>query len=151
MDISDEALDPNFVIPLGKAKIEKEGNHVTIVAHSKAVGTALEAAQELDSIGINVEIINLRSIRPLDEDAIVKSVVKTNHLVAVEQGWPGFGVAAEVIARVMESSAFNYLDAPAVRVTGADVPMPYAKSLELNAVPQAHNIVAAVKKVLHVQ
>jgi len=151
MDISDEALDPNFVIPIGKAKIEKEGNHVTIVAHSKAVGTALEAAQELDSIGINAEIINLRTIRPLDEDAIAKSVVKTNHLIVVEQGWPGFGVCAEVLARVMESSAFNYLDAPAVRVTGADVPMPYTKSLEINAVPQAHNIVNAVKKVLHVQ
>lgn len=151
MDISDEALDPNFVIPIGKAKIEKEGEHVTIVAHSKAVGTALEAAQELDSIGIKAEIVNLRSIRPLDENAIVQSVVKTNHLVAVEQGWPGFGVSAEVIARVMESPAFNYLDAPAVRVTGADVPMPYTKSLELNAVPQPHNIVNAVKKVLNVQ
>jgi len=151
MDISDEALDPNFVIPIGKAKIEKEGNHVTIVAHSKAVGTALDAAQELDGIGINAEVVNLRSIRPLDEATIVQSVMKTNHLVAVEQGWPGFGVAAEVVARVMESQAFNYLDAPAIRVTGADVPMPYAKSLELDAVPQAHNIVGAVKKVLHVQ
>jgi len=151
MDISDEALDPNFVIPIGKAKIEKEGNHVTIVAHSKAVGTALDAAQELDGIGINAEVVNLRSIRPLDEATIVQSVMKTNHLVAVEQGWPGFGVAAEVVARVMESQAFNYLDAPAIRVTGADVPMPYTKSLELDAVPQAHNIVGAVKKVLHVQ
>jgi len=151
MDISDEALDPNFVIPIGKAKIEKEGNHVTIVAHSKAVGTALDAAQELDGIGIKAEVVNLRSIRPLDEATIVQSVMKTNHLVAVEQGWPGFGVAAEVVARVMESQAFNYLDAPAIRVTGADVPMPYAKSLELDAVPQAHNIVGAVKKVLHVQ
>lgn len=151
MDISDEALDPNFVIPIGKAKIEKEGNHVTIVAHSKAVGTALDAAQELDGIGIKAEVVNLRSIRPLDEATIVQSVMKTNHLVAVEQGWPGFGVAAEVVARVMESQAFNYLDAPAIRVTGADVPMPYTKSLELDAVPQAHNIVGAVKKVLHVQ
>jgi len=151
MDVSDEALDPNFVIPIGKAKIEREGNHVTIVAHSKAVGTALDAAQELEGIGINAEVVNLRSIRPLDEATIVQSVMKTNHLIAVEQGWPGFGVAAEVIARVMESQAFNYLDAPAIRVTGADVPMPYTKSLELDAVPQAHNIVGAVKKVLHVQ
>jgi len=151
MDISDEALDPNFTIPIGKAKIEKEGNHVTLVGHSKAVGTALEAAQELAGVGINCEVINLRTIRPMDEETVIKSVMKTNHLVTVEQGWPGFGVGAEVIARVMESSAFNYLDAPAVRVTGADVPMPYAKSLEQHAVPQAHNIVNTIKRLLHVQ
>jgi pyruvate dehydrogenase E1 component beta subunit len=150
-DISDEASDPNFLIPIGEAKIELPGKHVTIVSHSKPVGLALEAAKELAGAGIEAEVINLRTIRPLDSETIIKSVMKTNHLITVEGGWPQFGVGAEVCARIIESPAFNYLDAPIVRVTGADVPMPYAKTLEINANPQVHNIISSVKKILHVQ
>ncbi|XP_025106374.1 pyruvate dehydrogenase E1 component subunit beta, mitochondrial-like [Pomacea canaliculata] len=148
-EIPDEALSKDFVIPFGKAKIEREGSHITLVAHSIAVGKCLDAAKELAGKGIECEVVNLRSLRPLDEETIIKSVVKTNHLVTVEGGWPQCGIGAEVCARVMESAAFNYLDAPVLRVTGADVPMPYAKSLEERALPQVFNIITAVKKSLN--
>jgi len=151
MEMSDEALSEDFLIPIGKAKIEREGKHVTLVSHSRPVGFCLEAAKELAGIGIEAEVINLRTIRPMDDEAIIKSVMKTNHLVTVEGGWPQFGVGAEICARIIESAAFNYLDAPIVRVTGADIPMPYAKTLEENSLPQVGNIVETVKKVLHLQ
>merc|ERR1711976_723158 len=131
-EMSDEALSEDFLIPLGKAKVEREGKHVTLVAHSKPVGLCLEAAKELEGQGVQCEVINLRSIRPMDDQTIIKSVMKTNHLITVEGGWPQFGVGAEICARIIESPAFNYLDAPIVRVSGADVPMPYAKTLEQN-------------------
>lgn len=150
-EMSDTALSPDFVIPIGKAKVEREGKNVTIVAHSKSVGIALDAAKELESLGVDTEVINLRTIRPMDDATIIASVMKTNHLVTMEGGWPQFGVGAEICARVVESPAFNYLDAPIMRVTGADVPMPYTKSLEENALPQVHNVVDCVKKVLHIQ
>jgi len=149
MDLSDEALDENFTLPIGKAKIERVGKHVTLVSHSKPVGLCLEAAAELAGAGIEAEVINLRSIRPLDAQTIVQSVMKTNHLVTVEGGWPQYGVGAEIAARVMESPAFNYLDAPIVRVSGADIPMPYAKTLEEKSLPQLPNVVETVKKLLH--
>ncbi|XP_074644528.1 pyruvate dehydrogenase E1 component subunit beta, mitochondrial-like [Tubulanus polymorphus] len=149
--MSDEALSPDFEIPIGKAKIEREGKHVTLVSHSRAVGICLEAAVELEKIGVECEVINLRTIRPMDEEAIVNSVMKTNHLITVEQGWPQFGVGSEICAKIIESPAFNYLDAPVIRVTGADVPMPYAKSLEENALPHPHNVVRQVKKTLNIQ
>jgi len=149
MEMSDEALSPDFVIPIGKAKIEREGKDITIVSHSRPVGFCLDAANELKSIGIDAEVINLRSIRPLDADTIIESVMKTNNMITVEGGWPQYGVGAEVAARIMESPAFNYLDAPIVRVTGADIPMPYAKILEDNASPQVFNIVETVKKTLN--
>jgi len=149
-EVSDEALDPDFLIPIGKAKIEKEGKHITIVAHSRPVGAVLEAAKELAGIGIEAEVINLRTLRPMDNETIIKSVMKTNHLVTVEGGWPQSGIGAEICAKIVESAAFNYLDAPIVRITGADVPMPYAKTLEENALPQSVNIVETVKKVLNV-
>jgi len=149
--VSDEVLGKDFLIPLGKAKIEKAGDRITIVAHSKAVGTSLEAAMELSAAGIEAEVINLRSIRPLDMETIIQSVTKTNHLITVEQGWPAHGIGAETCARISESVAFDYLDAPVIRVTGADVPMPYAKSLEENALPKAKDVVLAVKKVLNIQ
>ncbi|XP_055881340.1 pyruvate dehydrogenase E1 component subunit beta, mitochondrial-like [Biomphalaria glabrata] len=151
MPMSDEAMSKDFLIPIGKCKIEKAGKHITLVSHSKCVGTCLDAAKELAGQGIDCEVVNLRTLRPLDEETIIKSVMKTNHLVTVEGGWPQCGIGAEVAARVMESSAFNYLDAPVLRVTGADVPMPYAKSLEDLALPQVKNIVTAVKKSLNVK
>nr|CAH7717146.1 unnamed protein product [Callosobruchus chinensis] len=149
--MSDEALSKDFVLPIGKAKIEKPGKHITIVAHSKAVETSLEAAKELAGKGIECEVINLRSLRPLDIDTITKSVTKTNHLLSVEQGWPTCGIGAEILAQIMESEAFFHLDQPALRITGADVPMPYTKSLEIAALPQAKDVVAAVKKMLKVK
>ncbi|XP_071784141.1 pyruvate dehydrogenase E1 component subunit beta, mitochondrial-like [Asterias amurensis] len=150
-DMSEEAMRDDFVIPIGKAKIEQEGTDVTLVAHSISVQRCLEAAKQLQTDGISAEVINMRSIRPLDQDAIVNSVKKTNHLVSVEGGWPQFGVGAEILARMMESEAFDYLDAPAVRVTGADIPMPYAASLEQASLPTAKTIVDTVKRLLMIE
>lgn len=150
-DMSEEALSPDFLVPIGKAKIERQGRHITIVAHSRAVQTSLEAADLLAKEDIECEVVNLRSIRPMDIDTIIDSVKKTNHLITVEGGYPQFGVGAEICAQVMETEAFDYLDAPVIRVTGADVPMPYAQILEQNALPQAHNVVRTVKKVLNLE
>ncbi len=147
--MSDEAQSSDFVIPFGKAKVEREGSDVTIVTFSKMVGTSLEVAKSLEKEGISVEVINLRSLRPLDREAIVKSVKKTNRLVTVEEGWSQCGIGAEVAAIVMESEAFDFLDAPVERITGADVPMPYALPLEKLALPQIDDITAAVKRTLN--
>jgi len=136
--------DPDFTVPIGKAKIERAGSDVTIVTFSISVGHALEAAEKLASEGISAEVINLRSIRPLDTDTIVKSVQKTNRLVTVEEGWATCGIGAEISARMMEV-AFDYLDAPVSRVSGEDVPMPYAANLEALALPNPDKIAAAAK------
>jgi len=133
--VSDEVLSKDFVIPIGKAKVEREGSDITIVAHSRCVGQSLEAADILAKVGIKAEVINLRSIRPLDIETIVSSVKKTSRLITVEGGWPMFGVGSEISAQIMESEAFDYLDSPVLRVTGADVPMPYAANLEKLALP----------------
>ncbi|KAH3876623.1 pyruvate dehydrogenase E1 component subunit beta, mitochondrial-like [Dreissena polymorpha] len=150
-EMSDQALDKDFLIPIGKAKIERAGKHITLVSHSKFVGTCLDAANELAGIGVECEVINLRTIRPMDDETIFKSVMKTHHLVTVEGGWPQSGIGAEIVARVIESPAFNYLDAPIIRVTGADVPMPYAKLLEDHALPHPINVTRSVKKVLNIK
>lgn len=147
-DIPDSVMDPDFTLPFGKAKIMKEGTDITIVAHSRPVGFAIQAANELEKDGIKAEVINLRSIRPLDRKTISESVKKTNRLVTVEGGWPMFGIGAEVCAAVFESDAFEYLDAPVQRVSGADVPMPYAENLEQRASPQTTDIVAACRAAL---
>jgi len=140
--------DENYVIPLGRAKIEREGKDVTIVAYSIMVGKALKAAEKLAEEGIDAEVINLRTIRPLDRWTILESVKKTNRLVCVEEDWPFAGVNAEISALVMEH-AFDYLDAPVKRVNAADVPLPYAANLEALALPQAEHIVAAAKEVCY--
>jgi pyruvate dehydrogenase E1 component beta subunit len=139
---------PDFLVPIGKAKVEREGGDVTIVAFSRVVGLALEAAEKLTEEGIGAEVINLRTLRPLDTAAIIASVQKTNRLVSVEEGWPFAGIGSEIAAAVMEQ-AFDYLDAPVTRVTGADVPMPYAANLEALALPQTEGIVAAAKAVCY--
>lgn len=149
--MSTEAMSADFLIPIGKAKIERPGKHVTLVGHSRAVQFCLEAAAEMEKLGVECEVINLRTLRPLDEETVINSVKKTNHLVTVEQGWPQSGVGAEIISRIMESDAFNYLDAPIYRVTGADVPMPYAKSLEAASLPSANNVIASIKKSLNMK
>lgn len=150
-DVTPEVLSKDFVIPIGKAKIERQGTDVTLVAHSIAVGTAMEAAAQLEKEGVSCEVLNLRSLRPMDTDAIVQSVMKTHRLVTVEMGWPQHGVGAEICARVMESAAFDYLDAPAIRVTGADLPTPYAKNLEDHVFPKPHNVVRSVKHILNIK
>jgi pyruvate dehydrogenase E1 component beta subunit len=138
--------DPDFVLPIGKAKIERAGKDVTIVAFSIMVGKALHAAEELAKQGIDAEVINLRSLRPFDTEAIVNSVKKTNRLVSVEEGWAFAGIGSELAAQMMEH-AFDWLDAPIKRVAGLDVPLPYAANLERMALPQSENIVEAARAV----
>jgi pyruvate dehydrogenase E1 component beta subunit len=140
--------DPDFTIPIGKAKIERKGEHVTITAFSRMVGVALQAAEKLAEQGISAEVINLRTLRPLDTETIVNSVKKTNRLVSVEEGWHFSGIGSELAAIMMEQ-CFDYLDAPVARVYGADVPMPYAANLEKLAIPQIPDIVEAAKKVAY--
>jgi len=147
-DVDEKVMDPDFLLPIGKAKIQREGTDCTLVAHSIGVQFCLLAAEELAKEGINVEIVNLRSIRPLDMDTVNQSVMKTHHCITVEGGWPQHGVGAEVSAALSEGPAFHYLDAPVIRIAGVDAPMPYAKVCEDAATPKPHNVVAAVKRVL---
>jgi pyruvate dehydrogenase E1 component beta subunit len=138
--------DPDFVLPIGRAKVERAGKDVTIVAFSIMVGKAMAAAEELAKQGIDAEVINLRSLRPLDTETIVNSVKKTNRLVSVEEGWPFAGIGSELAAQMMDQ-AFDWLDAPVKRVAGLDVPLPYAANLERMALPQPENIVEAARAV----
>jgi pyruvate dehydrogenase E1 component beta subunit len=140
--------DPEFLVPIGKARIARAGEHVTIVAFSRMVKLALQAAEELAKAGISAEVIDLRSLRPLDVETVVGSVKKTNRIVSVEEGWPFAGIGAEIAAIVMEQ-CFDWLDAPLKRVTGKDVPLPYAANLERLAVPQIEDIVAAAREVAY--
>ncbi len=133
--------DPNFLVPFGKAEVRREGTDVTIVGISRMAVTALEAAEILAERGISAEVIDPRTLRPLDLDTILRSVQKTNRVVLAEEGWPHGGVGANITALIQEQ-AFDYLDAPIQRVAGADVPMPYSKPLEQAAFPHAENIVA---------
>ncbi len=141
-------VDEDFILPIGKAKVERTGRDVTIVAYSIAVSWALAAAEELAKQGIEAEVINLRSIRPLDAETIAESVRKTNRLVTVEEGWPYANIGTEVAMQVIEL-AFDWLDAPPVRVTGKDIPMPYAANLEKLALPTVSEIVDAAKRVTY--
>ena len=138
----------DYVIPIGKARVVRTGNHVTIVSWSMGMSYALKAAEELAKEGIEAEIVDLRTIRPLDTETIVASVMKTGRAVTVEEGWQQSGVGAEVAARIMEH-AFDYLDAPVTRVSGKDVPMPYAANLEKLALPSVAEVVAAAKAVCY--
>jgi pyruvate dehydrogenase E1 component beta subunit len=140
--------DPDWIVPIGKAKIVRSGGGVTLIAHSIMVGKALEAAETLAGEGIDAEVIDLRTIRPLDIDTIVASVKKTNRVVSCEEGWPFAGVGSEIAAQVMER-AFDWLDAPVARVCAEDVPLPYAANLEALALPQASKIVAAAKSICY--
>jgi len=144
----DVPTDPGFIVPIGKAKVVRPGDSVTICAFSRMVGLAIEAADALAAEGIEAEVIDLRTIRPLDVETIVASVRKTNRLVSVEEGWPFAGVGAELSALMMEH-AFDDLDAPVIRVHGKDVPLPYAANLERLALPQAQEIVEAAKAVCY--
>ena len=140
--------DPDFVVPIGRAKVVRAGGDVTIAAFSIMVGHALEAAALLAEEGVDAEVIDLRTIRPLDTATLVESVTKTNRLVSVEEGWPFAGIGSELAATMMEL-VFDHLDAPVARVTGVDVPMPYAAKLEQLALPQPEGIAAAAKAVCY--
>ncbi|WP_339914532.1 pyruvate dehydrogenase complex E1 component subunit beta [uncultured Brevundimonas sp.] len=137
----------DWVVPIGKAKVRREGTDVTITAHSRMVGFALQAAETLAGEGISCEVIDLRTLRPLDHETIVESIKKTSRLVSAEEGWGPMGVGAEVVARVIEH-AFDYLDAPPLRVHQEDVPLPYAANLEVLSLPGADKIIKAVKDVM---
>lgn len=138
----------DFVLPIGKARIMREGKDVTLVSYSIGVGVALEAAEKLAAEGIDAEVIDLRTLRPLDTKTVLKSLAKTNRLVVVEEGWPTCSIASEITAVVMEEG-FDDLDAPVLRVTNEDVPLPYAANLEKLALVDANKVVAAVKKVTY--
>jgi pyruvate dehydrogenase E1 component beta subunit len=149
--VTDAEASKDYVMEIGKARVERQGNHCTIVTFSRMTDLSLAAAAELEKSGVSVEVINLLSLRPLDMATVVNSIKKTNHIVTVEDGWPLYGVGSEIAAGIMESDAFDHLDAPMERVCGADVPMPYAKNLEDAALPQVSNIISAVKRVLNIK
>lgn len=138
----------DFVLPIGKARIARKGADVTIVSFSMGMRYATQATEKLVAAGVDVELIDLRTLRPMDSDTVIESVKKTGRLVTVEEGWPQGGIGAELAARVMEQ-AFDYLDAPVLRVTGKDVPMPYAANLEKLALPNVDEVIAAVNAVTY--
>lgn len=140
--------DSDLLVPIGKAAVVRTGKDVTITAFSIMVGHALQAAEALAEMGVDAEVIDLRTIRPLDHETIIQSLKKTNRIVSVEEGWPFAGVGSEVISVVCEQG-FDDLDAPPVRVTAVDVPLPYAANLEKLALPQVDNIIQAVKAVCY--
>lgn len=141
-------INSDYIVEIGKANILREGKDVTITAFSLPVKTVLEAAEELSKEGIEAEVIDLRTLRPLDINTILESVKKTNRIVCVEEGWPYAGICSEISALITEN-AFDYLDAPIMRVTGKDVPLPYAVNLEKLALPQVADVVGAVKQVCY--
>ena len=138
----------DFVLPIGKARIAREGKDVTIVSFSMGMRYATQATEKLVAAGVDVELIDLRTLRPLDIDTVIESVKKTGRIVTVEEGWPQGGIGSEISARLMER-AFDYLDAPVTRVTGKDVPMPYAANLEKLALPSVDEVIAAVNAVTY--
>jgi len=142
--------DDDYVIPLGVADVKREGTDVSIITHGKMVHVALQAATALEKDGVSAEVLDLRSLRPLDVDAILATVQKTNRVVYLEEGWPYVGIGSQIVDTIQEE-AFDYLDAPILRVTQADVPMPYAKMLERMAKPSAERVVAACNRVLYRQ
>ncbi len=144
-----EVPDGEYVVPLGKSKVQREGSDITIVTYSKMLEVSMKAADQLSQAGISAEIVDLRSLRPLDMDPVLESFKKTNRAVIVEEGWKSYGVGAEVMSRIYEE-AFDYVDAPIKRVAQDEVPLPYNRTLEQMALPQVEDVVTAVKEVLNV-
>ncbi|MEI7573269.1 MAG: pyruvate dehydrogenase complex E1 component subunit beta [Phenylobacterium sp.] len=140
--------DPDWTVPIGKALIRRPGRDVTLTAHSRMVGMALEAAEILSKQGVEAEVIDLRTLRPLDHETILESVKRTNRIVSIEEGWAPMGVGAEIVARVA-AEAFDWLDAPPLRIAQADAPLPYAANLEALALPSVERIVEAALKVCY--
>ena len=142
-----EVPEGEFTIPIGKSKVQREGKDVTLVTYSKMVSYSMQAAAQLEKEGIEVEIVDLRTLRPLDMDPVIESFKKTNRAVIAEEGWKSFGVGAEIAARIYEE-AFDHVDAPIKRVAQKEVPLPYNRRLEQLALPQVEDIVNAVREVL---
>jgi pyruvate dehydrogenase E1 component beta subunit len=142
-----EVPEEDYIVPIGKSIIQRPGRDVTIVTYSKGLEISMKAAEELAREGIEAEIVDLRSLRPLDMDPVIESFKKTNRAVIVEEGWKSYGVGAEVSSRIYEQ-AFDYVDAPVVRVAQKEVPLPYNRTLEQSALPQPGDVVAAVREVL---
>ncbi len=140
--------DDDFVIPLGVADLKREGSDVSIITHGKMIHVALQAAGKLEKEGIEADVLDLRTIRPLDMDAILATVAKTNRVVYLEEGWPYAGTGAQIVSMIQDE-AFDHLDAPVKRVTQADIPMPYAKNLENLAKPNANSVVEACNQVMY--
>lgn len=145
--VDESVLDKDFTLPIGKAKVMREGKDITLVAFGKLVGYNLKAAEILAKDGIDCEVINLRTLKPIDRDCIIRSVKKTHRLLVVEEGWPQSGVASEIMAIATEE-AFDDLDAPPARITGAEVPMPYAANLEALALPTIDDVIRVAKRTM---
>lgn len=142
--VTDEIVSKDFVLPIGKAKVMRDGTDVTLVSFGKMVGYCLQAAAALEKDGISCEVVNLRSLKPIDRETIAKSVKKTHRMITVEEGWPQSGIGAEIITITTEE-CFDYLDAPPERITGVDVPMPYSGVLETAALPSVNDIVVTAQ------
>jgi pyruvate dehydrogenase E1 component beta subunit len=142
-----EVPEGDYTIPIGKSKVQRAGKDVTIVTYSKGLEISMKAAEHLTKEGIEIEIVDLRSLRPLDMDPVMESFKKTNRAVVVEEGWKSFGVGAEIVSRIYEG-AFDYVDAPIRRVAQDEVPLPYNRTLEQAALPQVDDVLAAVREVL---
>ena len=142
-----EVPQEEYLVPIGKSKIQRPGRDATIVTYSKGLDWSLKAAGQLAKEGIEVEVVDLRTLRPLDMEPVIASVQRTNRAVVVEEGWRSYGVGAEVAARIQEE-AFDYLDAPVLRIAQKEVPLPYNRALEQSALPQVADVVRAVKEVL---
>jgi len=146
--VAEQILDADFILPIGKADIRRAGSDITLVSHGRFVGMIDSAADELKKEGVNAEVINLRTLRPLDRQTVIDSVKKTNHLVCVEEGWPQNGICSEICATIMESEAFDYLDAPVERVCATDVPMPYCVDLEDMVLPKLDDVLSCARRAL---
>jgi pyruvate dehydrogenase E1 component beta subunit len=142
-----EVPDGDYLIPIGQSKVQREGKDVTVVTYSKGLELTMKAADELAKEGIQIEVVDLRTLRPLDMEPVLESFKKTNRAVVVEEGWKSFGVGSEIAARLYEQ-AFDYADAPIVRVAQKEVPLPYNRTLEQAALPQVEDVIAAVKEVM---
>lgn len=142
-----EVPEGEHLVPIGKSKVQREGSDVTIVSYSKMLQTSLKAAEQLAAEGISAEVVDLRTLRPLDMGPVLESFKKTNRAVLVEEGWPSYGVMSEIAARIYEE-AFDYMDAPIKRVAQKEVPLPYNQALEQHALPQLEDVIAAVKEVV---
>jgi pyruvate dehydrogenase E1 component beta subunit len=147
-NIKGDVPEGEHVVPIGRADLKREGSDVTLICHSKTLAVALKAAEQLAADDLSAEVLDLRSLRPLDEAAILESVAKTNRAVVVEEGWPHAGIGAQIVD-VIQRDGFDHLDAPVLRVTQADVPMPYAKQLERASKPSPERVVAAARRVLY--
>lgn len=142
-----EVPEGEYLIPIGQSKVQREGKDVTVVTYSKGLELTMKAADELSKEGIQIEVVDLRTLRPLDMEPVLESFKKTNRAVVVEEGWKSYGVGAEIVARLYEQ-AFDYADAPIVRVAQKEVPLPYNRTLEQAALPQVEDVIAAVKEVM---